>query len=128
MLELDAEAQEEDLTQSLMGAIDRVHTAMVTYAARDSEYDGQPIHAGEFLGLFDGSLLGSDKSLDSLMQIICDNIAQLDAEFISVYYGEDVSMEDGENTGKTMEDRFPGADVSVVNGGQPVYYYMISAE
>lgn len=128
MLDFDSAAEEEALTGIFMGAIGRVHTAMITYAARDSEYDGQQIHAGEYLGLFDGALLGSDESFESLLQIVCDNIAQLDAEFISVYYGEDVSEEDGKKTGAEMESRFPAADVSVVSGGQPVYYYMISAE
>lgn len=128
MLSLDTYAEEEQLTETFNGALRKVHTAMVTYAARDSEYDGAQIRAGEYLGLFDGAFLDSNTDLSVLLGEICDRIAQLDSEFISVFYGQDVSQGSAQDTADQMEARFPAADISVVDGGQPVYYYMISAE
>jgi len=128
MLGLDTYAEEDALTATFKDALSHVHTAMITYAARDSEYDGAEIHAGEFLGLFDGALLGSDTDLSVILQAICERMGELEPEFISVYYGEDVDAAAAEATGKLIEKRFSDADVSVVDGGQPVYYYMISAE
>lgn len=128
MLGMDTYLEEQELTQSFMEAMARVQTALITYAARDSEFDGVQIREGEFLGLYNGALLGSSTDIKELLATICDTVAQLDPEFISVYYGEDVPEDKAQETAKAMESRFPAADISVVNGGQPVYYYMISAE
>ena len=101
---------------------------LVTYAARDSDFDGHDIHAGEYLALLDGALIGSFSDFAELLQTVSDTVEDLEPEIISVYYGEDVRETDAEEVGVALENAFPDADVSVVNGGQPVYYYMISIE
>ena len=105
-----------------------VHTALITYAARDSEFDGQVIHAGEHLALLDGKLLGSYPDVDAVFADLNRAFSALDPEFLTVYYGADVTAEDAEDARACLGKAFPEADISVVNGGQPVYYYMIAAE
>ena len=105
-----------------------MHTALVTYAARDSEYDGQTIKAGEHLVLLDGKLLGSYPEVDPLFADLNRALERFDPEFLTVYYGADVTAEDAEDARACLAEHFPEADISVVDGGQPVYYYMIAAE
>jgi len=105
-----------------------VHTALVTYAARDSEFDGHDIHAGEYLALLDGALIGSYKNTKTMSKELNWAFDELGPEFITIYYGEDVDEKDAKEMAAGMTECFPDAEVSVVNGGQPVYYYMIAAE
>ena len=128
MLMMDESADVDSLREAMLEAAAGVHTALVTYAARDSEYDGFEIHAGEYLALMDGALLGSYTELDKLFAALGDKAEEYSPAVVSVYYGEDVSDSDTEGAGELFTSRFPDAEISVVNGGQPVYYYMISIE
>ena len=101
---------------------------MVTYAARDSELDGREIHAGEYLALLDGALVGSYTNIDTLLDELSWSVDELSPAVISVYYGEDVTEDDANAASQRLGNHFPDAELSVVNGGQPVYYYMISIE
>ena len=101
---------------------------MVTYAARDSDFDGHQIHAGEYLALLDGSLLGSYSSEKTLLKELGWAFNDFDPEFITVYYGQDVDEHDAREAAESIAGCFPDAELSVVDGGQPVYYYMISVE
>ena len=105
-----------------------MHTAQITYAARDSDFDGHNIRKGEYLALMDGALLGSDADLDKVLAKIADAANDLDPEIVSIYYGEDVQGDAAQHAADLLGERLPMADVNVVNGGQPVYYYMISFE
>ena len=118
----------ESLVGAMGEAMGNVHTAMVTYAARDSDFDGHAIHAGEYLALLDGQLIGSYTNTKTLFKELSWAIDDFRPEFITVYYGEDVTEEEATAAAETMVGNFPDADVNVVDGGQPVYYYMISAE
>jgi dihydroxyacetone kinase-like predicted kinase len=128
LLNLDPDADEAQVVSDMRDAIARVHTAMVTYAARDSEFDGHNIKAGEYLALLDGALLNSYPSMDALIDALGTAFEELDPEFITVYYGSDVRGEDAEHAGNLLSAHFPEAEMSIVDGGQPVYYYMISVE
>ena len=128
MLNFVVDEPEESLVGAMGEAIGNVHTAMVTYAARDSDFDGHAIHAGEYLALLDGSLIGSYANLKTLFKELSWAFDDFHPEFITVYYGEDVTEEEANSAASTMTGNFPDAEVSVVNGGQPVYYYMISVE
>ena len=119
---------EDELVSEMTEAMERVHTAMVTYAARDSEFDGHTIHAGEYLALLDGALIGSYTGIPTLFKELSWAVDEMSPEFITIYYGADVSEEDAQAAAGTISGCFPDAEVSVVNGGQPVYYYMISVE
>ncbi|MBQ8264587.1 MAG: DAK2 domain-containing protein, partial [Oscillospiraceae bacterium] len=128
MLNLDPYADEETLTATFNEVIGGVHTALVTYAARDSEFDGYSIKAGQYLALMDGALVGSFDTMLETMEKLNAALAEFDPEFLSVYYGEDAEEDGGEKTVNYLTKAFPDAEVSLINGGQPVYYYMISAE
>ena len=128
LLSFNVDEEPEQLTADMTAAAGNVHTAMVTYAARDSEFDGHSIHAGEYLALLDGALLGSYSSIPTLFRELNWAINDFSPEFITVYYGADVSEADANEAAGTITGCFPDAEVSVVNGGQPVYYYMISVE
>ena len=128
MINFDSNADAEELEAVFNESIGTVHTAQVTYAARDSEFDGYHILAGQYLGLLDGALVGSFDSLPHLLDALNDKIEALDPSLISVYYGEDIQTSDAQTTSGIIEARFPDAEVMTINGGQPVYYYMISIE
>ncbi len=123
----DAESAEE-ITEAMTGCLGSVRTAQITYAARDSDYDGFNIRAGDYLALEEGKLFGTDNSIESLIARIADAGAKLNASFVSLYYGEDVKEEDAQKAAKAFETACPDAEIAVLSGGQPVYYYIISIE
>ncbi len=127
-LNFNIDENEEPILEAMKEAAANVHTAMVTYAARDSDFDGHEIHAGEYLALLDGALLGSFKSEDALLTELNRSFSRYDPEFITVYYGEGVEESAADGVAAVLTGGFPEAEISVVNGGQPVYYYMISVE
>ena len=128
LLNFNPDESQEALVEVMSEAARNVHTAMVTYAARDSDFDGHAIKAGEHLALLDGALLGSYPDVDTLMADMVESFDKLEPEFITVYYGADVVEEDANRAAEVISARFPDTDISIVNGGQPVYYYMISVE
>ena len=128
MLNFDADAETEEIVDTMNEVIKDVHTAQITYAARDSDFDGYEIHAGEYLTLLDGKLIGSFRAMDSALEAVGKSAGELDPEIITVYYGEDVSEDEADAAVEMLEGALPHAEVSAVNGGQPVYYYMISIE
>ena len=128
LLNFNIDDNEEPLVEAMKEAAANVHTAMVTYAARDSDFDGHQIHAGEYLALLDGSLLGSYSSEKTLLRELGWALNDFDPEFITVYYGQDVDEHDAREAAESIAGCFPDAELSVVDGGQPVYYYMISVE
>ena len=128
MLNFDASGEPDAISEAMTESFGDVHTAQVTYAARNSDFDGYEIHAGEYLALLDGKLVGSFKDMDKVINTIADAVEDLDPELLTVYYGEDVNESDAENAATILENKLTDAEVTVVNGGQPVYYYMISVE
>ena len=128
LLNFNPDECEESLVGAMGEAIGKVHTAMITYAARDSDFGGHAIHAGEYLALLDGALIGSYTNIKTLFKELSWAFDDYHPEFITIYYGEDVRQEDANAAAATIEGNFPEAEVSVVEGGQPVYYYMISVE
>ena len=125
---MEPDRSPDELEEAFRETSEHVHTALITYAARDSEYDGQTIRAGEHLALLDGRLLGSYPDVDAVFADLNRALAELEPEFLTVYYGADVTFEDSQDAKACLSEAFPDADISVVDGGQPVYYYMIAAE
>ena len=128
LLVLDPEASEEDNTAAMTEAISHVHTSEVTYAARDSDFDGFDIHAGDYMALTEGQLFGTNQDLDALLEKLALAEPQQQAEFINLYYGQDVSDEQAQHTLAIFQRCCPDAEITLLSGGQPVYYYMVSAE
>ena len=120
----NADANEQTMTEAARA----VRTAQITYAARDSEFDGQTIRAGEYLSLLDGTLAANDADLGAVVHATLERIGQGEPELVTVFYGEDVTEEAAAAVGETAGELMPDAEISVLRGGQPVYYYVISAE
>lgn len=128
MLAVDPDGTQEDNEAAMTEATQRVKTAQITYAARNSDIDGFDIQAGDYLALQDGKLFGTQKDLNALLSALAQNEAQQQAEFITLFYGEAVTQEQAEAAAELFSAACPNAEVTAVPGGQPVYYYMISAE
>ena len=122
--EADAAAIEAAMT----AAAQNTSTAQITHAARNSDFDGFEIHEGDYLALMDGKLFGTDRDIACLLEDLSDEAAARSAEFVSLFYGEDVSGEDAQKALELFERKCPNAEVTLLSGGQPVYYYIISIE
>ena len=128
LLSLNIDEPEAQIVSDMNEAISRVHTAMITYAARDSEFDGHDIRAGEYLALLDGARIKNCAGTDELFASLGESVAPMNPEFITVYYGADVTEDEAQAASAVLAGRFPEAELTVVSGGQPVYYYMIAVE
>ena len=128
MMRLSPDASPDSLKKEFTEAIESVHTAQVTYAARDSEFDGHTIHAGEYLTLMDSSLVGSFADTEEMITRLAETIQPLSPEFVTVYYGADVGDTDAQSFCEGLGARFGDAETSLIRGGQPVYYYIIAVE
>ena len=129
MMAVDPDADSaEAIEQAMTGAAQCVSTAQITYAARNSDFDGFDIHEGDYLALLDGKLLGTDRDVSALLDGLSDEAASREAEFITVFYGEDVNEEDAHKACDAFTRKCPDAEVNLICGGQPVYYYIISIE
>ena len=130
MLNFDPSCSADEIVTMMTDSIKQVHTAQITYAARDSVFDGHDIKEGEYLALLDGTLVGSCPDFDASLSSFVPAVEKLDLdpELITVYYGADVTEDAAESTSESFASYFPNAEVSLVNGGQPIYYYMISIE
>jgi len=129
MMNVDFDAPDaQSITDTMTEALTSVTTAQITYAARDSDFDGFAIKEGDYLALEEGKLFGTDGSLDALLHKLAEDAAGRDASFISLYFGQDVQEADAQKAGALFEELCPGAEVAVLSGGQPVYYYIISME
>ena len=129
MMNVDFDAPDaQSITDTMTEALTSVTTAQITYAARDSDFDGFAIKEGDYLALEEGKLFGTDSSLDTLLHKLAEDAAGREASFISLYFGEDVTEADAQKAGALFEELCPEAEVAVLSGGQPVYYYIISME
>ena len=129
MMNVDFDAPDaQAITDAMTGCLSSVTTAQITYAARDSDFDGFAIKEGDYLALEEGKLFGTDGSLDTLLHKLAEDAAGREASFISLYFGEDVQEADAQKAGALFEELCPEAEVAVLSGGQPVYYYIISME
>ena len=129
MMNVDFDAPDaQTITDAMTGSLSSVTTAQITYAARDSDFDGFAIKEGDYLALEEGKLFDTDDSLDTLLHKLAEDAAGREVSFISLYFGEDVQEADAQKAGALFEAVCPGAEVAVLSGGQPVYYYIISME
>ena len=128
MLNFDASMELDDNIAAMNDCLSSVSTMQITYAARDSDFDGYQIHEGDYLGLADGALLGTSREITELLAAMADRVAQTGKEFVNIFYGSDISAEEAENAAALFRERIPDAEINVLSGGQPIYYYLISAE
>lgn len=128
MLELDVDADLATNLAIMEEAVSNVHTSEVTYAARNSDFDGFTIKEGDYMALSDGQLFGTDTNLHVLLEKLAQDRHQQNAEFINIFYGEEVSEADAQEVLQLFRKACPHSEINLLSGGQPVYYYTISAE
>lgn len=128
MLSFNPESTEEENTQALTDALAGVSTMQITYAARNSDFDGYDIHQGDYLAIADGALFGTSRDVKVLLRSLAEKVRDEGKEYITIYYGEDTPDRQAQKAADLFSELCPGADVNLLNGGQPVYYYLISAE
>ena len=128
MLGFNPEGSIEENTEALTEALGTVDTMQITYAARNSDFDGYDIHEGDYLALFGSQLFGTSQDIKVLLRSLAEKVRDDGKEYITIYYGADVKEKDAQKAADIFADICGTADVNLLNGGQPVYYYLISAE
>lgn len=128
MLAFDDEADFETNRLEMTHALERVSTGQITFAARDSDYEGHKIKKNEILALENGKLSFVDKDLAKAAFKLIKKIVKGDTSYITIIQGSDVSDADAEALREQVQDKYQNAEVLLINGGQPVYYYILSAE
>ena len=129
MLAFDPDAKFKDNRLNMTKAIDTVQSGSLTFAARDSEYDGYEIKQGEIMAMANGKLTYVEKDLEKATIKLVLKMAKKTSSFITLFYGEDVTEEQAEKTAELIRAKLPSSiDVNVAYGGQPVYYYLVSVE
>ncbi|MDE7220273.1 MAG: DAK2 domain-containing protein [Oscillospiraceae bacterium] len=128
MMNVDTELEPEELLSVMSGAISGVSTAQITYAARNSDFDGFAINEGDYLSLLDGKLFGTNQDISVMLEKLAEKAAEKGAEFVTLFYGEDVTEEQAQEAETLFAGKCPDAELSVLPGGQPVYYYIVSIE
>ena len=128
LLAIDGAEGIEDMTELMTEAAKKVHTVHVTKAARDSVFDGLKIKKDEYLALLEDSLVASGNDADTVIDMVAAAINDFAPEFITIFTGEDVSEKEAADVSDRIGVISPNADISVINGSQPVYHYIIAAE
>lgn len=129
MLSYDSEASVEENTEVMNEALSAVATGQVTFAARDSDFDGHKIKEGELLAMKEGKMVYTGKDMDTICSRLAKALVNKDTSMVTIYYGEDVSKEQAEAIREVIEGKLSSSiEVNTIYGGQPVYYYIISAE
>lgn len=129
MMSVDtAEEDPQAILAAMTEAAAAVTTAQITYAARNSDFDGFAINEGDYLALLDGKLFGTERDITSLLARLAALAAEREAAFVTLFYGEGVSQEEAEAAQALFTEACPETEVSLLSGGQPVYYYTISIE
>ena len=129
LLAFDPETDFNTMRGEMTKAFERVKTGQVTFAARDSEFDGQEIHRNEILALDNGKLSFIEKDINKAAYRLVKRMVDFDSEFLTVIVGEDIDDESAEELRAKLEEKFGAKmDINVIRGNQPVYYYIISVE
>lgn len=128
MINFEMSRSAEENEEAMKEAVTTVKSGQLTYAVRDTSIDGKEIHKDDYLGLGDSGLLAVGTTVEGTILEMVEAMIDEESELVSVYYGADVSEEEAENISAKIEEKFPDVDVELQEGGQPVYYYIVSVE
>ena len=128
MLNFNPEGEVQENVDAMTEALGTVDTMQITYAARNSDFDGYNIHEGDYLAMCDKGLFGTSQDVRVLLKSLAEKVRDEEKEYITIYYGADTKEKHAQKAADIFADICPNADVNLINGGQPVYYYLISAE
>ncbi len=128
MINFEMSRTEQENAEAMTSSMATVRTGQVTYAVRDTSIDGKEIHKDDILGLADKGLAAVGKDIDATVLELLDTMIDDESELVSVYYGEDITNEQASGIVASIEEKYPDVDVELQEGGQPVYYYIVSVE
>ena len=128
MINFEMSRTEQENAEAMTSSMATVRTGQVTYAVRDTSIDGKEIHKDDILGLAGKGLAAVGKDIDATVLELLDTMIDDDSELVSVYYGEDITNEQASGIVASIEEKYPDVDVELQEGGQPVYYYIVSVE
>jgi DAK2 domain fusion protein YloV len=128
MVNFEMSRNAEENTQCMIDSMETVSTGQLTYAVRDTSIDGKEIKKGDIMGLGDQGLSAVGKKIDQTLLEMLDTMIDEESELISIYYGEDIKEEEAEKVASKIEKKYPDVDIEVQEGGQPIYYYIVSVE
>lgn len=128
MLSFDESSDIETNRACMIDAAANVRTGQVTYAARNSDFGGKKIKQGEYLSLYESKLCSNSKKLDDATKKLVREMCRTECSFINIIYGEDMTEEDASRVEKMFQKEAPEAEITIIPGGQPVYYFILSAE
>ena len=118
----------EENLENMTSEMGRIHTGQITYAVRNTNIDGMEIHEGDIMGIGDSGMLAVGQNVNETVLETLKRMVEDESELISVYYGEDVTEEKAEALVKKAQEAFPNCEVELNDGGQPIYYYLLSVE
>lgn len=128
LLSFDPEGEEADNIAAMTEALGTVDTMQITYAARNSDFDGFDIHEGDYLAMYGSALFGTSRSLSELLKGLAEKVSQEGKSYITIFYGADTTEKQAQKAADIFTKACPNADINLLQGGQPVYYFLISAE
>jgi dihydroxyacetone kinase-like predicted kinase len=128
MLNFNPEGTNEENVDAMTESLATVDTMQITYAARNSDFDGHDIHEGDYLAIYGSALFGTSQDIKELLRSLAEKVREAEKEYITIYHGADINEEQAQEAADIFAEVCPNADVNLLNGGQPVYYYLISAE
>ena len=128
MMAYSPQSDTDENTAKMTRALKKVVSGNVTHAVKDTDIDGMEIHEGDIIGVSGGHIHCSEKDKSTAVVSLVNAIADEDSELITLYYGEGETEDDAQKIADELENLFPDADIMIANGGQSVYYYIISVE
>ncbi len=128
MLNFNPDGEVQENVDAMTESLSTVDTMQITYAARNSDFDGYDIHEGDYLAMYGSSLFGTSRDIKVLLKSLAEKVRDEGKEYITIYYGADIQEKHAQKAADLFAKICPDADVNLLSGGQPVYYYLISAE
>lgn len=128
LIAFSPDGSSEENSEAMLEAAGLIKTGQITYAVRDTRIDNKEIHEGDIMGIGDAGMLAVGREREQVVLDTIKAMADEDSEIISVYYGEGVTEEDAAALGERLEELYPECDIEVNEGGQPIYYYIVSVE
>ena len=128
MLNFNPEGEVQENVDAMTESLATVDTMQITYAARNSDFDGYLIHEGDYLAIYGSALFGTSRDIKVLLKSLAEKVREEGKEYITIYYGADITEKQAQKAADLFAQICPDADVNLLSGGQPVYYYLISAE
>ncbi|WP_409227439.1 DAK2 domain-containing protein [Gudongella sp. SC589] len=128
LLVLDEDAEIESNIENMITAIEEVKTGQVTFAVRDTDFNGTSIKKNDIIGLSDKDILAAGSDINKVSQQLVEKLVDEDSSIITILYGSDTTQEQAKELAEMLEEKFSDLDIEVVFGGQPLYYYLFAIE